>query len=86
MAASNRPTIKNDEAYDTLREKGYSKSKAAAIANAQANDGMSPSAKGGKSAPYEEWTKEELVERAGQLDITGRWDMTKDELIDNLRG
>lgn len=86
MATSDRSTIKNDETYDALREKGYSKSKAAAIANAQANDDMSPSTKGGKSAPYKKWTKDELVERAGELDITGRWDMSKDELIDNLRG
>lgn len=85
MAQSQRPSIKNDDAYDALRDKGYDKSKAAAIANAQANEDMSPSVKGGRAQPYEVWTKEELVERAGALDITGRWNMTKEELISALR-
>lgn len=85
MADDHGPSIKDDETYEALRDKGYDKGKAAAIANAQANDSMDPSAKGGKAPPYEEWTKEELVERAGELDITGRWDMTKDELIEALR-
>ena len=42
-------------------------------------------AKGGKAPPYEEWTKDELYERAQELEIDGRSDMTKDELIDALR-
>ncbi|SEW19278.1 Rho termination factor, N-terminal domain [Cognatiyoonia koreensis] len=78
-------SIKNDDTYEALREDGASKSKAAAIANAQANDDQSPSKKGGKAPPYEEWTKDELMSRAQELDVEGRSDMTKDELIDALR-
>ena len=40
---------------------------------------------GGKAPPYEDWTKGDLVKRAGELGIAGRWDMTKDELIVALR-
>jgi hypothetical protein len=85
MAKDHGPSVKDDDTYEALRDKGYSKSKAAAIANAQDNDDMSPSEKGGKSPPFEEWTKDELYERAQELDIDGRSDMTKDELIDALR-
>ena len=85
MADDHGKSIKDDETYESLRDEGYSKSKAAAIANAQANDDMNPSEKGGKSPPYEEWTKEELYDRAQELDIDGRSDMTKDELIAALR-
>ena len=66
-------------------DKGYDKSRAAAITNAQANDSMSPSEKGGKSPAYEDWSKADLMARAQELDITGRSDMTKDELIAALR-
>ena len=86
MSSNHGPSIKNEEAYEALRDKGYDKAKAASIANAQANDDMSPSKKGGKASAYEEWTRDELIERAGELDITGRWDMTKVELISVLRG
>ena len=85
MAEDRNASIKDKDTYDALRDKGYDKSKAAAIANAQADPSRSPSKKGGKASPYEEWTKDELIDRAGELDITGRWDMTKDELIQALR-
>lgn len=85
MIKDHGPSIKDDKTYEALRIKGYGKQKAAAIANAQANDDMSPSEKGGKTPPYEDWTKDDLVRRAGELDITGRWDMTKAELIAALR-
>ncbi|MFD0978193.1 DUF7218 family protein [Tropicimonas aquimaris] len=85
MANDHGPSVKNDDTYEALRDKGYSKSKAAAIANAQSNPEMSPSEKGGKSPPYEEWTKDELMDRARELDISGRSTMTKDELIEALR-
>lgn len=85
MTKNHGPTVKDDETYEALRDQGYDKSKAAAIANAQANDRMSPSQKGGKSPPYEEWSKDELLERARELDIDGRSKMTKDELIEALR-
>ncbi|AHD08513.1 DUF7218 family protein [Phaeobacter gallaeciensis] len=85
MAKTHSPSIKNDSTYDALRDKGYSKSKAAAIANAQANDTMAPSEKGGKAPPYEDWTKDELMERARELEVEGRSTMNKDELIKALR-
>ena len=40
---------------------------------------------GGKSPPYEDWTKEELYDRAQEIGIEGRSDMTKDQLIEALR-
>ncbi len=46
---------------------------------------MKPSRKGGKAPPYEEWTKDELYERAQELEIEGRSDMDKDALIAALR-
>lgn len=85
MADKHGSSIKDEDTYDALREKGYDTSKAAAIANAQASDEMSPSEEGGKAPPYEEWTKDDLIARAGELEIEGRWDMTKDELIEALR-
>ncbi|NSX54011.1 DUF7218 family protein [Parasulfitobacter algicola] len=85
MNKDHGPSVKNEETYEALRDKGYSKQKSAAIANAQANRDMSPSEKGGKAPPYEEWTKDDLLDRATELDIEGRWDMTKSELIKALR-
>jgi hypothetical protein len=85
MAANDRNSIKDEDTYDALREDGYSKEAAARIANAQASDDQDPSAKGGAAKPYEDWTKEALYDRAQELDIDGRSDMTKDELIDALR-
>ncbi|MEN3791493.1 Rho termination factor N-terminal domain-containing protein [Fulvimarina sp. MAC3] len=81
----NNPSLKAPDVYEELRDQGYSKGKAAAISNAQANPDMEPSKKGGKSPPYEEWTRDELYERAQELDIDGRSNMSKDELIDALR-
>ena len=85
MAKDHGPSIKDDEAYEALRDQGYSKQKSAAISNAQANDDQHPSEKGGYAPSYEEWTKDELYDRAQELDVEGRSDMTKDELIDALR-
>ena len=79
------PSVKDDKLYEDLRDKGYSKEKSARIANAKANPDMHPSKKGGKAPPYEEWTKDDLYERAQEIGIEGRSDMTKDELIEALR-
>lgn len=80
------PSVKDGELYEKLREEGNSKSKAAAIANAAANEGRSKVGKrGGESGSYEDWSKDELYERAQELEIEGRSDMTKDELIEALR-
>lgn len=85
MTKDHGPSIKDDDTYEALRDEGYDKSKAAAIANAQASEGQSPSSKGGKAPPYEDWTKDDLIDRATQLGILGRWDMSKRQLIKALR-
>lgn len=85
MTKDHGPSIKDDETYESLRDEGYSKEKAARIANAQADDDRSPSRKGGKNPPYEDWTRDELYDRAQEIGIDGRSDMTKDELIEALR-
>lgn len=78
-------SIKDDALYEDLRGEGYSKEKAARIANAKANPDMHPSRKGGKQPPYEDWTKDELYARAQEIGIEGRSDMNKNELISALR-
>ncbi|MEC7764187.1 MAG: Rho termination factor [Pseudomonadota bacterium] len=85
MTRDHGPSIKDDETYQALRDDGASKEKAARIANAKANKDMHPSKKGGKAPPYEDWTKDDLYERAREIGIDGRSDMTKAELIDALR-
>tara|TARA_R110000787_G_scaffold52940_2_gene124442 strand:- start:873 stop:1136 length:264 start_codon:yes stop_codon:yes gene_type:complete len=85
MTKDHGSSIKDDETYEALREDGASKQKAARIANAQANDSQNPSEKGGEASPYEDWTKDELYERAQELDISGRSEMNKGELIEALR-
>jgi hypothetical protein len=75
------PSIKDDEKYESLRDDGYSKEAAARIANA----GDEASQKGGSQPSYEEWTVDELRDRAAELEVEGRSDMTKDELIEALR-
>ncbi|MWD27562.1 Rho termination factor [Aquicoccus sp. SCR17] len=86
MAKNHANSVKDDETYEELRDQGYSKEKSARIANAKANDSQHPSRKGGKQPPYEDWTKDELYDRAQEVGIEGRSDMSKDELIDALRG
>lgn len=78
-------SIKDQDTYEALRDEGYGKEKSARIANAQANENMSPSRKGGKAEPYEQWTKDALYDRAKELDIDGRSKMNKGELIEALR-
>ena len=85
MTKDHGPSIKDDETFEALRDEGASKKKAARIANAQANDDRDPGEKGGKQPPYEDWTKDDLYDRAGELGVEGRSEMTKDELIAALR-
>ena len=76
------PSIKDDETYEALRDEGMSKEKAARIANA----GVQEAARtGGEAPPYEEWTYDELYERAQEIGIDGRSTMDKSELITALR-
>ncbi|MDY7105489.1 MAG: Rho termination factor [Actinomycetota bacterium] len=82
MAKDHGPSVKDDEQYEALREQGASKEKAARIAN---TDRSTAGERGGSSPAYEEWTKDELLDRARELDIDGRSKMDKDELISALR-
>ena len=80
------PQIKDEELYEKLRSEGESKEKAARIANQAAAEGRSEvGQRGGGSPSYEDWTVDELRERASELEIDGRSSMTKDELIEALR-
>jgi hypothetical protein len=82
MPDEERPSVKDDEQYEALRRQGASKEKAARIAN---TDRGEAGRRGGQAAPYEQWTKDELYQRAQDLDIDGRSDMDKAELISALR-
>ncbi len=80
------PSVKDDELYEKLRDEGNSKDKSARIANAAAGSSRSTvGERGGRANAYEDWTVDELHERARELDVSGRSDMTKDELIEALR-
>ncbi len=80
------PSVKDPDVYEALRDEGASKEKAARIANASANQGRSAvGRRGGEAEDYDDRTKDELLERARELDIEGRSSMTKAELIDALR-
>lgn len=85
MADDHGPNIKNDEVYEKLKNEGYGKAKAAKISNAVASDEIDAAEEGGRASPYEDWSKEELYDRAQELGVDGRSDMTKNELIAALR-
>ncbi len=72
--------IKNEDQYEELRKKGYSKEKSARIANTE-----DAGEKGGKAKKYEDRTKEDLYEEAKKVGIEGRSKMSKKELIHALR-
>lgn len=81
-----RPSVKDPEMYEALRDDGASKEKAARIANAAANSSRSEvGRRGGEVEDYDGRTVDELRERAAELDIEGRSSMSKDELIAALR-
>lgn len=82
MAKNHGPQIKDDEQYESLREEGMSKEKAARIANTPREQAGK---KGGSSPSYDEWTKQELYDRAKEIGIEGRSNMSKNELMDALR-
>ena len=82
MAKNNGSSVKDDEQYEALRREGASKEKAARIAN---TDRSQSGKKGGKSSKYDEWSKQDLEEKAKEVGIEGRSKMDKGELIDALR-
>ncbi len=74
--------IKDKKQYEELKKSGMSKQKAARIANSPKKK---TAKKGGKAAKYEEWTKDELYEKAKKVGIEGRSNMNKGQLIKALR-
>ena len=82
MARDHGPQIKDDERYEALRRQGNSKQKAARIANTARK---TAARRGGKAPAYEDWTKDDLYQRAKELGIEQRSGMSKDQLIAALR-
>lgn len=86
MAKDHGSSVKDDQQYEALRDKGMSKEKAARISNASANSSRSEvGRRGGKSEEYEDWKKEDLYQKAKDVGIEGRSKMDKGELISALR-
>lgn len=78
--------LKDPELYETLRDEGASKEKAARISNAAAARGRSEVGReGGKSGDYEDWTVDDLRSRAKDLGMKNYSHKRKGELIDALR-
>ena len=75
------PSIKNPKQYEAMRDEGMSKAKAARISNA----GRPAARKGGRASDYDDMTKDQLMRRARQRDISGRSSMSKGDLIRALR-
>ncbi len=74
------PQIKDKDQYEALKDKGYSKQKAARISNSKGAE-----KRGGKSKSYEDRTKADLYEEAKKVGIEGRSKMSKDQLMKALR-
>lgn len=82
MPAKNHgPAIKDDKLYEDLRKDGASKEKAARIANAKAGGTLDH-----KGTRLDDRTKDELLDEAREIGIEGRSKMTKDELVEAIRG
>jgi hypothetical protein len=80
------PSVKDEKVYESVREQGASKEKAARIANASANRSRSAvGKKGGKAGSYDDWTVPDLRERAKQLGLSGYSGKKKSELVSMLR-
>ena len=80
------PSVKDKKLYEDLRDEGNSKEKSARIANAAAGSSRKAvGRKGGRSGSYDDWSVDDLRNRAGQLGIEGRSKMNKSELVKALR-
>jgi hypothetical protein len=80
------PSVKDTKMYESLRDDGASKEKAARISNAAAASSRSSvGRKGGRAGDYDDMTKEQLMQRAREIGIEGRSKMSKSELISALR-
>jgi hypothetical protein len=82
MASKHGPQIKDDKQYEALRRQGAGKEKAARIAN---TGRKTAARRGGKAHSYDDWSKDDLYQRAKELDIARRSGMSKGELIQALR-
>ena len=72
--------------YESLRDDGASKEKAARISNAAAaSSRKSVGRKGGRARDYDDMTKSQLYDRAKEIGIEGRSHMDKGQLIRALR-
>ncbi len=80
MAKDHGNQIKDDATYEALRREGASKEKAARIANSPG-----ASRRGGKSSKLEDRTRDDLMQQATKIGITGRHRMRKAQLIDAIR-
>jgi Rho termination factor-like protein len=83
MAKDHGPSVKDDEQYEALRREGASKEKAARIANSGSRS--ETGRKGGEAGDYEDRSKDDLLQKAREVGIEGRSEMSKDELISALR-
>jgi hypothetical protein len=87
------PRIKDPELYERLRGAGLSRKASTRIANSTAqvaDTAARPARKkaakrGGAAGSYDDWKVPDLRRRAKQLGVTGRSEMTKQELITALR-
>jgi hypothetical protein len=82
MAKDHGPSIKDDAQYEELRKQGASKEKAARIANTPRQGAAK---RGGESGSYDNWSMDDLEQRAAEIGIEGRSKMDKAELVDALR-
>ncbi len=74
------PQIKDKDQYEALKDKGYSKEKAARISNSKGAEH-----RGGKAKSYDDQTKAQVYAEAKKVGIKGRSKMTKKELMHALR-
>ncbi|MEZ2391873.1 Rho termination factor N-terminal domain-containing protein [bacterium RCC_150] len=86
MPNKKNPSLKDPEMYESLRDEGASKEKAARISNAAAKEGRAKiGRRGGKSGDYEDWTVPELKSRAKELGVKGYSGKKKSEIISAIR-